>query len=194
MDALLGSDGAALRAQHAPAALAPARADLSAGLIGHRGAGPADCAQVGVPVASEADDRANTTAAPTGILSGAPVDHRGRYFTASAVRFLPPPVNGAIPIWVTARWPNRRPLRRAARYDGLFVIDIEPPALRTALQFVEPLRPSASDPYEVVVHADAEADPRPWRDAGATWWLAAFDPFTVTPSAVQRVIDRGPAV
>ena len=128
----------------------------------------------------------------TGLLSGAPVDHHGRYFTASDVRFRPRPVNDAIPIWVAARWPNRRPLRRAARYDGLFVIDIEPPALRTALQFVEPLRPSGSDSYEVVVHADAESDPRPWRDAGATWWLAAFDSFTVTPSAVHRVIDRGP--
>ncbi|MGH2782114.1 MAG: hypothetical protein ACRDLA_12040 [Thermoleophilaceae bacterium] len=25
-----------------------------------------------------------------------------------------------IPVWVAARWPHRRPLRRAARFDGLF--------------------------------------------------------------------------
>jgi alkanesulfonate monooxygenase SsuD/methylene tetrahydromethanopterin reductase-like flavin-dependent oxidoreductase (luciferase family) len=128
----------------------------------------------------------------TGLLSGGPVDHQGRYYTASDVRFLPQPVNGAIPIWVAARWPNRRPLRRAARYDGLFVIDIEPSDLRSAIEFVEPLRAPDRGRFEVVVQAAAESDPQPWRDPGATWWLAAFDPFTVTPSAVQLVIDRGP--
>ena len=128
-----------------------------------------------------------------GLLSGGPVDHHGRYFTASDVRFRPPPVNGAIPIWVAARWPNRRPLRRAARYDGLFVIDVEPSELRSALRLVESLRPPDRGRFEVVVQAAADSDPRPWREAGATWWLAAFDPFTVTPADVQRVIDQRPA-
>lgn len=128
----------------------------------------------------------------TGLLAGGPVDHHGRYFTATDVRFLPRPVHGAIPIWVAARWPNRRPLRRAARYDGLFVIDVEPSELRLALRFVEPLRPPDRRPYEVVVQAEADSNPRPWEDAGATWWLAAFDPFNVTPAAVRRVIDEGP--
>ncbi len=129
----------------------------------------------------------------SGLLSGEPVDHKGRYFTAKDVRFLPRPFNGTIPIWVAARWPNRRPLRRAARYDGLFVIDIEPSDLRSAIELVEPLRPPGRHrPYDVVVQAAAGSNPRPWRDAGATWWLAAFDSFTVTPTAVQRVIDEGP--
>src|SRR2546423_9757564 len=28
-----------------------------------------------------------------------------------------------IPIWLAARWPNRKPLRRAAQWDGVFPID-----------------------------------------------------------------------
>ena len=32
-----------------------------------------------------------------------------------------------IPVWVAARWPNRRPMRRAARWDGLFPIDQDEP-------------------------------------------------------------------
>ncbi|MGH2803841.1 MAG: hypothetical protein ACRDL4_12465 [Thermoleophilaceae bacterium] len=32
-----------------------------------------------------------------------------------------------IPVWVAARWPHRRPLRRAARFDGLFPIDLPGP-------------------------------------------------------------------
>jgi hypothetical protein len=58
------------------------------------------------------------------------------------------------------------------------------------LQFVRPLRPPDRGPFEVVVQAPSESDPRPWRDPGATWWLATFDPFTVTPAEVERTIDR----
>ena len=32
-----------------------------------------------------------------------------------------------IPVWVAARWPNRRPLQRAARWDGLFPIELPGP-------------------------------------------------------------------
>jgi alkanesulfonate monooxygenase SsuD/methylene tetrahydromethanopterin reductase-like flavin-dependent oxidoreductase (luciferase family) len=124
------------------------------------------------------------------LISGEPVDHHGTHFTASDVQFRPPPVNGSIPIWVAARWPNRRPLRRAARYDGVFVIDLEPPELADAVRYVRSLRPPT--PYDVVVQVPPDSDPGPWQDAGATWWLAAFDPFTVTPSSVRGVIDRGP--
>src|SRR4051794_29857730 len=42
--------------------------------------------------------------------------------------FEPGPVQTPrIPVWVAARWPNRRPLRRAARYDGVFPIDLPGP-------------------------------------------------------------------
>ena len=32
-----------------------------------------------------------------------------------------------IPIWLAARWPHRRPIRRAARWDGVFPIDLPGP-------------------------------------------------------------------
>src|SRR3954465_10350832 len=41
--------------------------------------------------------------------------------------FQPPPVRGRIPVWVAVRWPHRRPLRRAARFDGVFPIDLPGP-------------------------------------------------------------------
>jgi len=48
--------------------------------------------------------------------------------------FLPRPVQRPrIPVWVAARWPNRRPLRRAARWDGLFPIELPAPAQRAEL-------------------------------------------------------------
>jgi hypothetical protein len=47
-------------------------------------------------------------------------------------------------------------------------------------------------PFDVAVQGLADADPRPWVDAGATWWLVRFDPFTVTVSDVRAVVENGP--
>lgn len=96
--------------------------------------------------------------------------------------FEPGPVHGHIPIWVAARYPNRRPLRRAARYDGLFPIDQpDPDALRE-------MTSALPDGLDVVVTNPAGTDPAPWEAAGATWCLTGFgtDP---TAAAVRAVIS-----
>ena len=50
-----------------------------------------------------------------GLLSGQTVQHRGRHYVVDGATFLPTPVQKPLPTWVAARWPNRAPLRRAAR-------------------------------------------------------------------------------
>lgn len=57
----------------------------------------------------------------TGLWTGEEYVHDGHHFTLAPVTFLPTPVQEPrIPIWVAATWPHKRPLRRAARYDGVF--------------------------------------------------------------------------
>jgi alkanesulfonate monooxygenase SsuD/methylene tetrahydromethanopterin reductase-like flavin-dependent oxidoreductase (luciferase family) len=130
----------------------------------------------------------------TGLLSGEEVQHRGAHYTAAGVRFVPIPVRGRLPIWVAARWPNRRPLRRAARFDGVFIIDVTPGELAEAVEVVVAERPGALDGFEVVVHALAdEADWPAMAAAGATWGLTTFDQFSVGPEEVRGVIARGPS-
>jgi len=74
-----------------------------------------------------------------------------------------------IPIWLAARWPNRRPVRRAARFEGLFPIDLPgPDALAELVAEVPP------PPYDVVVTNEAGTDLEPWAQAGATWCLVGF--------------------
>src|SRR4051794_40055927 len=42
--------------------------------------------------------------------------------------FEPRPVQQPrIPVWLAARWPNRRPVQRALKWDGLFPIDLPGP-------------------------------------------------------------------
>ena len=57
-----------------------------------------------------------------------------------------------IPVWVAARWPARRPVRRAARWDGLFPIDLPgPDALAELASDVRELRHGSTAPFDLVV-------------------------------------------
>ncbi|MBV8462862.1 MAG: LLM class flavin-dependent oxidoreductase [Acidimicrobiales bacterium] len=127
------------------------------------------------------------------LVSGALVDHDGPHFTADHVRFLPRPVQPSLPIWVAAQWPNRRPLDRAVGQDGVCIINLRrPDDLRAACEYVRTHRAGGLDGFEIVVQGPAGSDPAPWADAGATWWLSAFDPFTVRPGTVRSAIRQGP--
>src|SRR5215212_6983977 len=60
----------------------------------------------------------------TALLSGREVDHDDVHYAARGVRFRPAP---AVPIWLAGRFGNPAPVRRAARYDGFFVIGLDRP-------------------------------------------------------------------
>jgi alkanesulfonate monooxygenase SsuD/methylene tetrahydromethanopterin reductase-like flavin-dependent oxidoreductase (luciferase family) len=85
-----------------------------------------------------------------------------------AGEFLPAPAH-RIPIWLAARWPNRRPVRRAARFDGLFPIDLPGPEALAELAAEVP-----APPFDIVVTNPPGVDLAPWAQAGATWLLTGF--------------------
>jgi alkanesulfonate monooxygenase SsuD/methylene tetrahydromethanopterin reductase-like flavin-dependent oxidoreductase (luciferase family) len=109
--------------------------------------------------------------------------------------FEPRPVQSPrIPVWVAARWPNRRPLRRAARWDGLFPIELpDPDALAELSREVLELRVAAGQdgPFDLVVDLPPDSEPGPWEAAGATWILADFG-FEPKLREVRDVIEAGP--
>jgi alkanesulfonate monooxygenase SsuD/methylene tetrahydromethanopterin reductase-like flavin-dependent oxidoreductase (luciferase family) len=102
--------------------------------------------------------------------------------------FEPRPVQPRIPVWLAARWPNRKPVRRAARWDGLFPIDLSgPDDLREYLDEVQSVRGSL-DGFEVVIENSPGADEAPWIEAGATWCLTSFG-NQPTRREVEEAID-----
>lgn len=107
--------------------------------------------------------------------------------------FEPQPVQRPrIPIWVAARWPHRRPLRRAARWDGIFPIELPGPgALAELADEIRGLRGDDPKPFELVVDLEQGLELEPWREAGATWILTDFGPQPQT-ARVREVIARGP--
>jgi alkanesulfonate monooxygenase SsuD/methylene tetrahydromethanopterin reductase-like flavin-dependent oxidoreductase (luciferase family) len=130
------------------------------------------------------------------LWSGEPVLHRGEHHVAEDAIMRPPAVQEPrIPIWVAARHGNRRPLRRAARYEGVFPIDVDHPDQLAELVATVNGERISTGPFDVVIAPDGTAAGHPpdaWFDAGATWWLAGFDPFDVTADEVRAVIAGGP--
>jgi alkanesulfonate monooxygenase SsuD/methylene tetrahydromethanopterin reductase-like flavin-dependent oxidoreductase (luciferase family) len=114
--------------------------------------------------------------------------------------FRPPPVRrrgrAGIPVWLAGRWPNRRPLQRAAQWDGFFPIGdlTEPEELMQIAAEIAALRAaggSGSGPFDLVVTNPDGTDPAPWEAAGATWCLTGFG-STPTEAEVRAAIDAGP--
>jgi alkanesulfonate monooxygenase SsuD/methylene tetrahydromethanopterin reductase-like flavin-dependent oxidoreductase (luciferase family) len=88
--------------------------------------------------------------------------------------FEPSPVQQPrIPVWVAGRWPKRKPVLRAARWDGYFPIDLESPDQLAHL--VKELHALRDGPCEVIVENPPGTDPAPWEAAGATWCLTGFE-------------------
>ena len=144
--------------------------------------------------------------------SGEPVDHDGKHYRVRDVTLLPATVQRPRPpVWVGGFWPNRPPMRRAARWDGAVPLFAtarhgEIPALDEVRDLVGYVREQRGDrrdePFEIVLGGATSGDPAkardvigPLRDAGATWWderqlQTGADIDRLEP--VLRRIEQGP--
>lgn len=142
--------------------------------------------------------------------SGETVDHDGTHYRVRQTALLPATVQQPRPpVWIAGYWPNRRPMRRAARWDGAVPLFTSarhgeapaPDEVRELVAYIGERRGTrAGEPFDVVV--GGMSDPAtaadllgPLHDAGATWWderLPQTDPAHHSATAVLRRIDAGP--
>ena len=127
--------------------------------------------------------------------SGETVHHQGEHYEVDGIRFLPRPVQQpGVPVWVGAMPGSVRPLRRAARHDGLFPVNLDhPDQLAEMVAAVAELREDTAAPYDVAVGLPLGADPLPYAEAGATWWMPDLAPDTLSRDQVRGVVRDGPA-
>ncbi|WP_086822426.1 LLM class flavin-dependent oxidoreductase [Allokutzneria sp. NRRL B-24872] len=128
--------------------------------------------------------------------SGETVHHHGEHYTVDGIRFLPTPVRPeGIPVWA-AGFPGKiRPMRRAARLDGFFPVNLtSPDEFAEAVSQVNDLRAGDDRPYDFVAEVEPGADVSAYVRAGATWCLTAFDPHSVSADEVRGVLRDGPAI
>ncbi len=103
--------------------------------------------------------------------------------------FRPAPT---VPIWLAGRFPNRAPVRRAARYDGFFVIGLDgPDDLGTVTEMLD--AHDRGPGFDLVVEIQPEQDPSAWLDRGATWVLTRIGPYALDLAEVRRIVAAGPA-
>jgi probable F420-dependent oxidoreductase len=132
--------------------------------------------------------------------SGEPVHHRGEHYTVDGMRFQPRPVQRpGVPVWVAGYYGKPRPLRRAARHQGFFPVNLEhPDQLAEIVADLTALRREAgrdpSEPYDIVAALPRGNDPTGYAAAGATWCLVEFQWDAVSVDRVRSVIRDGPAV
>jgi alkanesulfonate monooxygenase SsuD/methylene tetrahydromethanopterin reductase-like flavin-dependent oxidoreductase (luciferase family) len=124
----------------------------------------------------------------TALWSGEAITHRGEHYTAVGT-FLPTPrQHPRIPIWVGGMWPHRGAFRRAARWDGVFpievdtageIVEITPDTLAEIVAFVRANRTDDA-PFEVASYGwysdsgDRTHTAAAYAQAGATWWMESI--------------------
>lgn len=146
----------------------------------------------------------------TGLLSGELFSYPGEFFKLKEMRFLPKPVQTPhIPIWVGGTWPNKKPIRRAAKYDGYFpdavMAPVAPEDWVDISALIENQRVKA-ETFDLVQYgvtpgddpAAAVALVTPYQEAGVTWWVEGISHFDYgfgwtdawTPEIVEKLEER----
>ena len=147
-----------------------------------------------------------------GLCSGEPFEYDGRHFTIASTVFRPRPVQDPVPVWIGGYWPNKRPMRRAAQWQGAFpapqvvptedgfaAIPFAPADVLTVRRYIEQHRPTG-EPFDLVIShplplddpAAAAAEVDSYAHVGVTWIVRDWLPWETSPDEVRRQIRRGP--
>jgi alkanesulfonate monooxygenase SsuD/methylene tetrahydromethanopterin reductase-like flavin-dependent oxidoreductase (luciferase family) len=131
--------------------------------------------------------------------NGEPFSFAGKHYQMRQAQLLPTPIQSPnIPIWLAGVWPHRKPLRRAAGFDGLYLASeqatgepLTPADLHEAVAYIRSQQ-QQSTPFDVAFAgvteaATAAAAIQPYAQAGATWWLEGI---WVERGSVEKMRER----
>jgi alkanesulfonate monooxygenase SsuD/methylene tetrahydromethanopterin reductase-like flavin-dependent oxidoreductase (luciferase family) len=154
------------------------------------------------------------------LQSGDSVKFQGKYFKIDDVRFRPVPIQRPrVPIWVAGFHPNIRPMRRAAKWDGVFPLQapstgaahvsadevnwstmwLSPAQLRECVELVAKYRTSMAGFDVVACGATPLGAPTDGRKlvaeheaVGATWWIEWLDEQRGSLNQMLDHVRQGP--
>ena len=141
------------------------------------------------------------------LWSGERVTFHGRHYEVDGVSFRPRPVQRPrIPVWVGGTLPRRKPMSRAARWDGAVPITWADGRLaRPSVGEIAGVRDQVLaerghlDGFDLAVWAEVTDDPRQieselpgYAAAGATWWIETAKPEPGWLAGLEDRIARRP--
>jgi hypothetical protein len=130
----------------------------------------------------------------TGLWTGEAFTHEGEHYAVRDAIFRPTPAQAPrVPVWIGVDGPRgsaeplKRPLARAARWDGVLAISsspgfyddgyLTPEQITAMLRYVKTVRESDA-PFDVVFISGSKNSPEPtpdvlatYEEVGVTWWL-----------------------
>ncbi len=125
----------------------------------------------------------------TGLWSGEMFSFVGDHYHLQEMKFLPVPAQAPrIPVWVGGWWPNKPPMRRAARWDGVipgkFGGRLTPEEWRELLAYIRQHR-AEDGPFDAVHTGETDGIDRKqdsetvaaYVDAGVNWWIEDVSPY-----------------
>jgi hypothetical protein len=179
--------------------------------LGH--SGTADFAQFGEDCAPKVRAQKLDEALDiiSGLCSGKPFSYHGNHYQIKETTFLPSPIQARIPIWVAGWWPNKKPMRRAARWDGAYPCEVDmtgsnpellptsPDTVREILSFIHENR-TRSTPFDMIIsyslwHKESAQITElvtHFAEAGVTWIIQDVLPWETTPEQAREMIRMGP--
>jgi luciferase-like monooxygenase len=145
------------------------------------------------------------------LWSGKPVTYQGTHITINDVVMLPTPVQQPrVPVWVGGFWPNKTPMRRAARWDGAIPVMAgmetgripEAGEVSDLVTFLRDCRAEnglTDRPFDIVIGGTTPGGSAaqdlvgPLADLGVTWWdeRRPWDDMERTGPTLRR-IEQGP--
>lgn len=144
----------------------------------------------------------------SGMWSGEPFGFTGDHYSIEENEFQPVPLQQPrIPIWIAGTWPNKGPMKRAARWDGCAPLAAEDGGTRFATpaevveihEYLDALRPRP-DHYDMAVGVASPDSPDELVElsgryaAAGTTWLRVMPPHDDEPDLVREWVAAGPPI
>jgi len=125
------------------------------------------------------------------LLEGRTVDHHGAHFEAKGVGLDHPSVqHPRPPFWFATRGEARRPVRRAARFEGIFPIEVDGERFARILDEILAIRGDL-DSFDIAIQAHPDGSTPDFVDRGATWLMQTW-PALADPDDVLARVAAGP--
>lgn len=140
----------------------------------------------------------------TGLWTGKSLTFHGKHYRLKEAKLSPTPVQSPrVPVWLAGGWPRRKPLARAAQWDGVYLMTVNQAThemltskeIKEIAAYLSAYR-AGQAAFDIALNVEGPADPKEaadvaqsYQEAGATWWVE-LSPDTV--EEYKQRIRRGP--
>ncbi|GHO88910.1 LLM class flavin-dependent oxidoreductase [Dictyobacter formicarum] len=147
------------------------------------------------------------------LWNGERISYAGQYYQIENVRHLPRPIQQPrIPIWVGGVWPNKKPMRRAAQWDGVCPIgkgvgmteQMTPEQAHACFDYVRSQQSpeQVTEDYACVQWGILDGKDRGhdaalvsvYAEVGANWWIENLSWERGSLQELRPFIHQGPPV